>query len=96
MSISNNFYAFNRQVLDLKTGSVSKAEASVADLNQNVTVESSAVKLSEEEFNMNWDQYTGWIYYIQENGVAHAKYINKKGVCTKIMFCSPDRAEQLR
>ena len=45
---------------------------------------------------MNYDKYKGcWIYYVQPNGVAHAKFINKWGVASEVKFCSPEKADKL-
>lgn len=96
--LNTSFYSMNIRTLDVNPGSTTQVK------NVNTGTEEpaetptlvSGTRVSEEDFNMNYDKYKGrWIYYVQPNGVAHAKFINKWGVASDVKFCSPEKADKL-
>lgn len=87
-------FGFNPRMVSLQKNVNVQAGGNTTEKNDEA--KSCGLEVSEHDFNMNYENYKGrWIYYVQPNGVAHAKYINRRGEVTKVCFCSPEKAKNL-
>ena len=90
-----NFFMMRNSYQNTGSSNATNGTNNTPSVNNEQEVEQkAAVRVTEEDFNMNYDNYEGWIYYVQNNGIAHAKRI-KKGRCVEVRFCPPEQAEKL-
>ena len=94
MAMIGNNFGFNQRMVSMQSSIT--LQAGGTNTEKNDEAKPCGIELSEHEFNMNYENYKGcWIYYVQPNGIAHAKYINKRGDVSKVCFCSPEKAARL-